>query len=365
MLALRGLAGGSPRRSGLWVLLLATLGAATPAWAALSEPAAGAQPLAAAEPEAAIDTETSESAGVNVASEASGRTGAAEGGASAAEPGAAEPGAAEPGAAEPGAAEPGAAPETTQPPPPLAAEGPELEHEPDARVDAYRTPFDALMQRSIGSTSRRVLYDWRRANLQLRAVFAIPAELNNFESRRAGLGIRVPTDGVLLAFDVSYVAVSGSVSSRQLALTPYRQPGRPTRLQVDASLLYPLAEGIMTAARDFVPDSELVFSAAGRLSYHFYPSAYRDMTWTQALASTVAPSLSDKALRNLARAGLPGMEVDRARYSLMLGVVTDVYFRRGAFFGVESLVGLPLLGFVTNTKMDYGFELGISLGLSL
>ena len=106
---------------------------------------------------------------------------------------------------------------------------PTAQHEHDSRLSQYRAPFDALMLRAIGRTTHRVRYDWRRSTLQLGAHIGLPAELNNFDSLRWGGQLRWATADLLLSVDLSIVRVRDNTSSRLLALTPYRQPGRPSR----------------------------------------------------------------------------------------------------------------------------------------
>lgn len=243
--------------------------------------------------------------------------------------------------------------------------GPGQKHEPDTSLSRYRTAFEVLTERAIGSTARRVRYDWRRSSVQLGAHFGVPAELNNYDSLRAGGQIRLPNGNLLLSLDLSYVWVRESRSSRFLALTPYRQPGRPSRWELDFGLSYPLAEGIMTASLGFVPPTELVFSILGQLRYFVYPRGYRDLTWGETFLSIVAPRLSNKERNNLEKEQLPGMALDPARFGVLTGLGTDLYFQSGAFISVETLVAIPLLSGATDTQMLFGLELDVSVGVSL
>lgn len=247
----------------------------------------------------------------------------------------------------------------------LAQEAAPLSHKPDTSLSRYRTPFEVLTERAIGTTARRVRYDWRKSPLQLGAHFGVPAELNNYDSLRAGGQLRLPSGDLLWTLDLSYVWVRESQSSRLLALTPYRQPGRPNRWELDFGVSYPLAEGIMTATHSFVPPTELVFNLLGQFRYLVYPKGFRDLSWTETFGALVAPRLSDKERSNLDAIRLPGMRVDPARYGMLTGLGTDLYFQSGVFISVETLITIPLLAVATNTKMLFGLELDLSVGFSL
>ena len=97
-------------------------------------------------------------------------------------------------------------------------------------LSRYRASFDVLADSAIGTVSTPVKFDWRRSPVHLAATGSFLFELNNFDSARGGVLTRLPTGGLLLSFELSYVGVWDTPSSRMLALTPYRQPGRPERL---------------------------------------------------------------------------------------------------------------------------------------
>ncbi len=257
----------------------------------------------------------------------------------------------------------------TAAPDPAAPEAPPPEPEesdlqPDESLSRHRTVFEALTERAIGRTSRRVRYDWRRGAVQVGATGGLPAELNNFDSLRAGGVVRYPTGGVLLGLGVSYVWVSGSESTDLLALTPYRQPGRPDRLELDFSLAYPLAEGVVTAVPRFLPSTELVLNAYGHFRYLVYPGGFADLGLADTLKAIVSGSLSDDEVENLEDERLPGMEIDRGRYALLFGLGGDLYFQSGFFITQKILIAVPVLRFLTDTRLGYGYELELALGFA-
>ena len=207
-------------------------------------------------------------------------------------------------------------------------------------------------------------YDWRRDATQLGLNGGLPAELNNYDSLRAGVFARFPVSSVLLGVEASYVWVSGNTSSERLALTPYRQPGRPDRVELDFTFAYPLAEGIVTAFPSFMPSTQLVLNAHADFRYLYYPGGFAGLDLTDALRAIVSGTLTDDELENLEDDRLPGMEIDRARYGLLAGLGADLYFQSGLFFSNRVLVAVPLLNFATEGDLSFGLELDLSLGLS-
>ena len=239
-----------------------------------------------------------------------------------------------------------------------------IDHTPDTALQQFRTPFEVLAERAIGRASRRIRYDWRRSTIQVAAMVALPAELNSFDSLRAGWTMRTPYDGMLLEAGFSRVWVAGSPSTERLALTPYRQPGRPDRYEIDLALGYPLAEGIVTAFPAFIPATELVLSGYVHFRYLIYPAAFSDLGIKNSLRAIVSGELSDRELGNLEDARLPGMELDPGRYGLFVGLGNDLYFQSGFFVSPRLLVAVPLLAFMTESRLRFYLEGILSMGWS-
>ncbi|MEM6731884.1 MAG: hypothetical protein AAF658_10030, partial [Myxococcota bacterium] len=114
-------------------------------------------------------------------------------------------------------------------------EGPERETRPkDPTLEGYRLPFEKLLARSIGTTSRAVRFDWRDSPFGLAAQAGQLSELNTFRSGRYGLLLRVPLGGTVIGeFGAAYARTTSTASSRSLALTPFRQAGRPSRFEFE------------------------------------------------------------------------------------------------------------------------------------
>jgi hypothetical protein len=264
--------------------------------------------------------------------------------------------------AQAAAAPPAAAPSAPAAAPSAPAAAPATP--PDAPLRQHRTVFDALTERAIGLTSRRVRYDWRRDDVQIAAQVGLPVEFNNFNSLRAGARARFPSGDFLLELGVAYVWVFGTESTERLALTPLRQPGRPDRLELDFGLAYPLAEGVVTAFAGFVPSTELVLNAHVQVRYLLHPGAYTDLSFTETLQAIFDPELSDTEVENLEDDRLAAMEVDRARYTMLAGLGVDLYFQSGLFVTWRTLIATPMLSFLADTELLWGLEFDLAAGWS-
>jgi hypothetical protein len=217
----------------------------------------------------------------------------------------------------------------------------------------------------IGVASRAVRFDWRRKSMGVGATGGELLEMNNFRSRKVGLSARRPFASSMIGdVAINWVETQGSPSSEKLALTPYRQVGRPSRLELDVDAAYPLAEGVATSRPGRFPATELVFSAVGGLRYLHYPGAIhgadvREIGEMQELGRTIfAPSLTRKELRYLEDKRPGGMEVDRARYNLLGGIGGDLYFHKGGYVSPRAMVALP----VTGSGLGWWWELTLDAG---
>ena len=231
----------------------------------------------------------------------------------------------------------------------VAAQNKSVDNKIDKSIEKHRTPFDALSarllsERSIGVASRAVRFDWRQKDFALGLIGSQLFELNNFKSARYGLFARMPLSGWMGELSITRVQTWGSPSSEKLALTPYRQLGRPDRFELDANLAFPLVEGVGTVRPGFMPSTQLVLSAVGGLRYLFYPEVLQDATFVEGARSFIAPRLSEKELRSLEDSRLQGMQIDKARFNALAGLNLDIYFGSGGFVTWRSLVALPITG---------------------
>ncbi|WNG44444.1 hypothetical protein F0U60_10230 [Archangium minus] len=234
--------------------------------------------------------------------------------------------------------------------------------EEDTTIERHRTPFEVLNERMIGTASRAVRFDWRQTQASVGLVGSQLLELNNFKSSRLGGFVRKPIGDFLGEIAITRVFTRGSASTEKLALTPYRQSGRPSRFELDINLGYPLAEGVATARPGFFPATELVFSANAGLRYLFYPGSLSGASFGETVTSLFALKLSEREIENLERSRLPGMQLDGARYSLLTGLSLDVYFQSGGFLSPRVMIALPLISGVDGSGLGWWWELNFGAG---
>ncbi len=244
------------------------------------------------------------------------------------------------------------------------AEGPPPLPSEEDPLSPYRLEFEDLVARAIGTTSGPVAFDWRATTVQIAASGSYVAELNNFNSMRGGVMVRLPSRGSVVELGVSYAGSWDSPSSTLLARTPYRQPGRPNRMELDVTVGVPLAEGVVTMAPKVFPAAELVINGYAGVRYALYPTAFRGLTFGQGLAAAFSPALSQDEVDNLDRARLDAMEVDRGRYGVMAGLGNDLYFANGLFVSPRVLLAVPLLAPASQTELLVWADLALVVGVA-
>ncbi len=242
-------------------------------------------------------------------------------------------------------------------------------------MDFTREPVDRLTEHYLGSTSRPVRFDWRDSWVTFGLTGSELIERNNFGSFKVGLLARRAFLGFMIEGALSYVYVIGTSSSELLGLTPYRQPSRPSRVEIDVNASYPLFEGVVTPLFDFIPPSEMVISATVAGRYLFYPEILigerrwqSTSTWTNTSTwMDVAQSLgtaqmleADQTL--LEENALGGMAVDPALVHTLAGLTLDAYYQPGLFFGARALVGIPALQLVSGTQLGFWWEMTLRAG---
>lgn len=231
-------------------------------------------------------------------------------------------------------------------------------------LSPYRTQFDELAQRTIGTTSMPVAFSWRRTRFQVAGFGAFLHELNNFDSMRTGGLLRLPSGGAMVEIGASWAFTWDNDSTRMLALTPYRQAARPSRLELDLSVGYPLAEGVVTAVPRIFPSVQLVFNAYADLRYIVYPGSKKEMNTREVLSSVFNPSLTEQELDNLEDRRLDAMQLDTGRYGLMLGLGNDLYFEQGFFVSPRVMVAVPLLSWASGTELRLWADYSLAVGMS-
>jgi hypothetical protein len=247
--------------------------------------------------------------------------------------------------------------------PESAEEGSETEETEDP-LSNYRMRFDVLTDRTIGTASRPVEFNWRRSQVHVAGTGSFLFELNNFDSARVGGLVRLPSDKSILEIGVNYAHVWDTPGSTMLALTPYRQPGRPSRLELDVGLALPLAEGIITTFPKFFPAAQLVFNLHAQVRYIVYPTGWGHMTVGEVASAIFSPTITDIEVDNLNTARLDAMAVDPGRYGLMLGFGNDIYFKQGLFVSPRLMLAVPLLAPMTQTDLLFWADFSLAVGVA-
>jgi len=256
--------------------------------------------------------------------------------------------------------------------PPEEEEAPAEEEEAPPEEEApigdplseHRVTLDLLADRTIGTTSRPVEFNWRRNTAQLALTGSYLFELNNFNAMRGGGMLRVPTRGIMLEVGLSYAATWDSPSSRLIALTPYRQPGRPPRLELDFMVALPLAEGVVTTQLRVFPAVQMVFNAYGGVRYALYPAGFAGLTAGQVTSRIFVPALSEEEIDNLEASRLDAMQVDPARYSILVGIGNDLYFKGGIFIAPRFLLSVPLLSTANDSQLLLWADASVAIGVA-
>ena len=233
---------------------------------------------------------------------------------------------------------------------------------PDRSIERFRTPFEVLTERAIGLASKPVKFDWRRSYIHFGSLISQLAELNNFDSIRAGGLLRIPVSGLVTELSLSYIWVWDSVSSRMLEYTPYRQPGRPERFELDFAVAYPIAEGVVTSWPRYFPATEMVLSVVGDFRYLIYPAGFKNHNYKSVAKAILQPTLTEKEVNNLDAIRQNSMKVDRARYGLMLGASMDIYFQTGLFVTPRFLLAAPIMAVMSETSLHYWWDISLIVG---
>ena len=249
---------------------------------------------------------------------------------------------------------------------PAPAEGePPVEPPPvEDPLSRYRTPFGVLMDRAVGSASMPVEYNWRRTTAQVGAMGDFLFELNNFNSARAGAMGRFPSGGLIYEVALSRVWVWDTPSSRLLAYTPYRQPGRPERFEADFNVGIPIAEGVVTARTRFVPTVQMVLNAYAGIHYCFYPFSFDGMKAREVAGALLSPALSEDEINQMEDRRLSAMEVDPQRYTVMAGIGNDLYLKQGVFLSPRVMFNVPLLAVATESDLLFWGQFSLAAGVA-
>ncbi len=247
---------------------------------------------------------------------------------------------------------------------PHQAEALDYTKEFDESLTEERTSVNELLQQTIGTTTRSLRFDWRKSPIHVGLTAGQLLELNNFNSWRTGATLRVPLEDFLIDLQASYVYVRDSRSSELMALTPYRQAGRPTRFELDLGLQWPIAEGVVTPRFNWLPTVDLSLSLYAGIRYFIYPGIYRFDGVLQTVRQLLSTELTTDELADLEDTRLLAMDVVPNRYSSLAGFSTDIYMRFGLFFNLKTLIHIPIGSNETVLNAWWWYELSASMGMA-
>jgi hypothetical protein len=229
-------------------------------------------------------------------------------------------------------------------------------------VARSRTPIQALNEHFVGSAARAVRFDWRRSPIIVGASISEVVEKNTFGQWRVGAFGKKAFDDLIVEVGVALYQSYDTPSSQSLALTPFRQAGRPNHLEIDANVGYAVAEGVVTPLASFIPPAEVVLVAVGGARYLGYAQSFVDRD-IQAIALDLAsPQLSTAELDRIEQDALGSMLVDPARLHAMAGLSLDVYLQPGLMLSPRAMVAIPVLVPVTNSSLGLFWELSFAAG---
>jgi hypothetical protein len=222
-----------------------------------------------------------------------------------------------------------------------------------------------LNEHFLGSASRAVRFDWRRSPVAFGIAGGEILERNNFGLVRVGALARKAFSDLLLEVGVNYLHAFSTPSSDLLALTPFRQAGRPSHFELDVDVGYALAEGVVTPLASWMPPAELAFVAWGGARYLVYPEGLWGRPLTDVGIDLVSPQLSDGERAKIEPHAPAGMRVDSARLHTVVGFSLDVYFQPGVLVSPRVKLTVPLLAPLTGTGLGFVWDLGLVVGYAL
>lgn len=236
----------------------------------------------------------------------------------------------------------------------------------DESLEAWRTPLQALNEHFLGTASRPVRFDWRRSPAMFVLRLNEVVERNSFGQWQVGAMVRKAFGDILLDGGVNAFFAYETPSSQQLALTPFRQAGRPNHFQLEANVGYAIVEGVVTPFISWIPPMEMVLVAQAGVRYLVYVESFTGgRPFLDVARSIVSPQLTVEEIQRLETTGPEGMQIDPARLHSLVGASLDVYIQPGVIVAPRAMVGVPILSPITASELGFFWELGISVGYAL
>jgi len=192
--------------------------------------------------------------------------------------------------------------------------------------DVQSVPIGQLLPQIMGFAERPAVHRWRKSTITIRPMIGQISEQNNFNSSHLGLLLDFPGDSFSFQLGFRKIDVTDSFSSRQLALTPFKQPGHAARKEIQIGMKMPLIEGIGSQIYDIIPQSQFVFHGLARLNWHLYPKAWQDEDFTDILQGLFKTEIGGSEYRSIQESSPSALLPSRSRHSIGAGFAVEQYY---------------------------------------
>ena len=219
----------------------------------------------------------------------------------------------------------------------------------------------------IGFAERPALHAWRKSSLTIRPIMGQISEQNNFDSYHFGLVVDVPSDSFSFQIGLRKVEVSDTPSSRQLALTPFKQAGHANRYDIISGVKLPLVEGVGSQLYDWIPQSQFVFQGIARVNWHLHPNEWKGESFQNVLQGLFQTKVGSREYQKMQESNPAALLPSRSRHSLGAGFVVEQYFPESggtAFhcsFEVLTLIDLYSDETTPSRWMEYNLGVGYDM----
>lgn len=214
------------------------------------------------------------------------------------------------------------------------------------RPESEQSRFNTLVARTVGTTARPLIYDWRSQSCLLSIEAGPVIDLNTFESYHTGISCTIPRENTWISLGISRVWTLETDNSKILDRTPYRQVGRPSRYEIRSTFGLPVAEGIVTVMPSWLPAWDMVFSLQTSLHYLIYPESFSGLKGNfldKVSKVFLSRSLSADEASAVQQSAPQSLLVDPSRLNILFGSSLHVFVQGGWFNRVQVEVGTPLL----------------------
>jgi hypothetical protein len=100
------------------------------------------------------------------------------------------------------------------------------------------------------------------------------------------------------------------------------------------------------------------------LRYDWYPLSMEGMKLRERFSATFNPGLTDDEVVTLEPRRHPGMQLDRARYTPMVGIGNDIYLSQGIFVSPRVMLSVPLLALANSSDLLWWGDASLVVGVA-